>query len=117
MIFKRLNEGFTEQEKETLIEDITEEHNDNMNEVDQVRELLTSEGFEEQRKLNGVAFVKEIDNVIRAQMYIDTTKFNYSCYVNYENEDNEVTSDFQMGGQINSVLSAAERLLKELQEV
>ena len=109
-VIEKLNESL---DGEELLEDVTDKRNEQLQELDEVRELLTSQGFKEERKLNGVAFVNDTQDYIKAQMYVDTTNFNYSCYVNYDNEETESTSDFSLGGTIDSMLTAARRLLRE----
>ena len=98
-----------------LVEDVQEERNKNLELLDEVRQLLTEEDFEEERKLNGVAFTKtfEIDGLeFRAQMYIDTTTFDYTTYVQAEQDTN--STNYTSKGSVDKLLTAAKRFVFEI---
>jgi hypothetical protein len=99
-----------------LLEDIQEQHAEEQSTLDEVRQLLLDADFDEEKKLNGVAFVKEYDEdevSIKAQMYIDTTSFDYSCYVS-SSSDEENKSDFSSKGKYDTLVTAAKRLIFEV---
>ena len=103
---------------ENLLEDIKEEHQEEQRILDEVRFLFQEHDFDEQKKLNGVAFVKSINTDyfnIEAQMYIDTSNFSYSCYLSSDDEIN--TSNFSSKGEFDNIIKAANRLVSELNNI
>lgn len=98
-----------------ILEDVQEEHKEQQEILKEVRDLLLDEEFEEEKKLNGVSFNKTInigENTIRAQFYVDTTTFNYSSYVQSDTEIGD--TNFSSKGGIEGIISAAKRLVFEL---
>ena len=98
-----------------LVEDVQEERNKNLELLDEVRQLLTEEEFKEEKKLNGVAFTKtfEIDGLeFRAQMYIDTTTFDYTTYVQEERDRN--STNYTSKGTVDKLVTAAKRFVFEI---
>ena len=111
---KIINEDLSKEEE--LLEDIQAEYDEKQETLDEVRQMLLDEDFEEEEQLNGVAFVKEIDEEgfnIKAQMYVDTTTFDYSCYVSTSTGD-ENKNDFSSKGQYDNLVRAAKRLIFEV---
>ena len=98
-----------------LLEDVKEEYKEQQEVLDEVRTILTDAEFEESKKLNGVAFVKEFeieDISIKAQMYVDTTTYEYSCYIS--STDNVNISNFSSKGEFDNLITAAKRLVFEM---
>lgn len=98
-----------------LVEDIQEERNKNLELLDEVRQILIEEEFEEERKLNGVAFTKTFDiNGLRftAQFYVDTTTFDYSTYV--QEERDERSANYTSKGKVDNLVIAAKRFVFEI---
>lgn len=98
-----------------LVEDVQEERNKNLDLLDQVRQLLVEEDFEEERKLNGIAFTKtfEIDGLeFRAQLYVDTTTFDYTTYV--QEEHDKRSANYTSKGNVDNLVNAAKRFVFEI---
>ena len=100
---------------EQIVEDVQEEYKEQQETLDQVREILTKEQFEEEKKLNGIAFTKVIEEEgysIKAQMYVDTTTFDYSTYISSEDEKGD--TNFSSKGKYDGLITAAKRLVFEI---
>lgn len=114
MKFKfRLTEAYEEDPQ--LVEDVKEARNEKLEILDEVREILTKEEFEEERKLNGIAFTKtfDIDGLeFRAQMYIDTTTFDYTTYV--QEEQDKSSTNYTSKGDYTKLFNAAKRFVFEV---
>ena len=98
-----------------LVEDVQEERNKNLELLDEVRQILTQEDFEEERKLNGVAFTKtfDIDGLeFRAQFYVDTTTFDYTTYV--QEEEDKRSANYTSKGTVDKLVTAAKRFVFEI---
>jgi hypothetical protein len=113
--FKLIESALTKEEKEAILEDVQEMHDEEQATLEEVREILTTEGFEESTKLNGVAFTKtleEKDYSIKAQFYVDTTTFDYSTYISTEN--NKGDTNFSSKGKYENIVPAAKRFVFEV---
>lgn len=102
-----------------LVEDLQEDLQDRQAEreevLQQVREKLEQEDFIEQKKMNGIAFSKNIqkDNyTLIAQFYIDTTTYDYSAYISTDENDN--TSDYSLKGKFEDIINGASKLVHQL---
>lgn len=98
-----------------IIEAVSQEHNENMKVVEEVRQLLTDARFTEEQKLNGIAFIKESSTEeydLKAQMYIDTSNFSYSCYITTEDDDTNI--NFSSKGNSDGILAIANKLITEI---
>ena len=112
MKFKLVN-GLNESvESDTLIEDITETANENRQVIEAIRKLLTEQGFEEEKKLNGIAFTQKTKEpiVITSQFYIDTTDLSHEAYIN--SEDETFDSSYSNKGTEDSIEKAAALFIK-----
>lgn len=98
-----------------LVEDVQEERNEKLQLLDEVREILSKEDFEETKELNGIAFTKilNIDGMeFRAQMYIDTTTFDYTTYVQEEHDNS--STNYTSKGDYTKMVPAARRFVFEI---
>lgn len=98
-----------------LIEDVQEARNEKLDLLDEVREILTNEDFKEEKKLNGIAFTKtfKVDGLqFRAQMYIDTTTFDYTTYV--QEEQDTSSTNYTSKGDYTKMVNAAKRFVFEI---
>lgn len=101
--------------EDTILEDIQEDRKEKEAILDEVRDIMSNEDFTESKELNGISFVKEIKGdefTIKAQLYVDTTTYEYSTYVQSTAENND--SNFSSKGTHNSLVSAANRLVFEI---
>lgn len=113
---KRINESLTE-EQETLIEDVQDNAHEQQRIIDDIRKLLTEQEFEEEEKLNGIAFTQEVNKPVEliAQFYVDTTDLSHSSYI--KSDDKSFSSNYSNKGEKDSLQKAAALFVKEFIEV
>lgn len=103
---------------EDLQEDLQEEHKEQERIIKYVSDELTSRDFTTTNKLNGISFNKEIskDNVsIICQFYIDTTSFDYSSYIKFDDETNE--SNYSNKGTFDNVENGLKQFIFQLEGI
>ena len=103
------------EEDPQLVEDVQEAKNEKLELLDEVRKILSKEDFEEEKKLNGIAFTKtfNVDGLqFRAQMYIDTTTFDYTTYV--QEEQDTSSTNYTSKGDYTKMVPAARRFVFEI---
>ena len=103
------------EEDPQLVEDVQEARNEKLDLLDEVREILSKEDFEEEKKLNGIAFTKtfNVDGLeFSAQMYIDTTTFDYTTYV--QEEQDTSSTNYTSKGDYTKMVPAARRFVFEI---
>ena len=103
------------EEDPQLVEDVQEARNEKLDLLDEVRKILSKEDFEEEKKLNGIAFTKtfNVDGLeFRAQMYIDTTTFDYTTYV--QEEQDTSSTNYTSKGDYTKMVPAARRFVFEI---
>lgn len=113
---KHLNESLTK-EQETLIEDVQENAEEEKHIIDEIRKLITEQGFEEEEKLNGIAFTQEVSKPVEliAQFYVDTTDLSHSSYI--KSEDESFASNYSNKGHKDSIQKAAALFIKEFIDI
>lgn len=113
---KHLNESLTK-EQETLIEDVQENAEEEKHIIDEIRKLITEQGFEEEEKLNGIAFTQEVNKPVEliAQFYVDTTDLSHSSYI--KSEDESFASNYSNKGHKDSIQKAAALFIKEFIDI
>lgn len=116
---KLLNESLNEslEEKDTLIEDITDTAHEEQRIIDDIRKLLTEQGFEEEKKLNGLAFTQELNKPVQliAQFYVDTTDLSHSSYI--KSDDENFINNYSTKGEKDSLQKSAALFVNEFIQV
>lgn len=101
-----------------LEEDLQDRHREQDKILDTVRDTLLDRDFEEKRKLNGVSFNKTIEaddyNII-CQFYVDTTTFNYSAYINTNQDTTE--SNYANKGEVDTLERGLNQFLFQLEGI
>lgn len=101
----RLNEDIlTEEELENEMNKKTEEREHILLFAN---DLFTDAGFEKEATANYITFTQESDTY-KALFSIDTTTFNYKCYVTTEE------SNYNKTGSMSGIESAAHKFLEEV---
>jgi hypothetical protein len=112
---KKLTESLID--NETLIEDVQDTANEEKRIIDDIRKLLTEQGFEEEEKLNGIAFTQELSKPTKliAQFYIDTTDLSHSSYIKEDEES--LTNNYSTKGQKDSLQKSAALFVNEFVQI
>lgn len=108
----KLTESINEDELQVRLQ---EDYEEEQSILSQVREILSKEEFEEEEKLNGIAFHKDYDKdgyIFHAQFYVDTTTYEYSAYISTDDDNN--VSNFSIRGNKNNILDALSKLMYQL---
>ena len=101
----RLNEDIlTEEELENEMDKKAEEREEVLLAA---TDLFDDAGFEKEATANYITFTQE-SNTYKALFSIDTTTFNYKCYVTTDN------SNYNKTGSMNGIESAAHKFLEEV---
>lgn len=77
-------------------------------------DVLHDAGFETTSNVNSIDYIQDGENY-KALFSIDTTTFNYKCYVTVETEDNEST--YSAKGTIEQIESAVTKFLSAVADV
>lgn len=84
-----------------------------------VQDVLIENGFEVDKKLNGVSFIHTYESdgaIYECQFYLDTSSKSYSSYVT-SNEDGVKQSTFQQKGPLLEAKQAVDKLIKYLMTI
>ena len=101
---------------EDLESDLKSEKSQENEVIAYVQDMLMENGFEVDKKLNGVSFTHTYENddaIYDCQFYMDTSSKTYSSYVT-SNEDGVKQSTFQQKGPILEAKTAVDKLIKYL---
>ena len=102
-------------DEEQLQAQLQEDYEHEQSILEQVRDMLTAEDFEETRELNGVSFKKEFNKdefTFNAQFYVDTTTFEYSAYITTDDENN--STSYSAKGDIDNIVPAVDKFINQL---
>ena len=112
---KKLTESL--KDNETLIEDVQDNANEEKRIIDDIRKLLTEQGFEEEEKLNGIAFTQELNKPtqLMAQFYVDTTDLSHSSYI--KSDEKDFTNNYSTKGDKDSLQKSAALFLNEFIQI
>ena len=106
-----MNQILTEEELQQEMDKKAEEREKALLYASQV---LHDAGFKTLTTANNINYEQEGENY-RALFSIDTTTFNYKCYVTVESEDNEST--YSAKGTIDQIENAVTKFLSEVADV
>lgn len=92
-----------------------DKHKEKQETLSQLAGLFSGHGFDKVNKLNGIAYVKEVEGQeesLKAQMYIDTTSLEYSIYITTTRKNGN--TNLSSKGDAEDILEAAQNFISEI---
>ncbi|MDD6203927.1 MAG: hypothetical protein PUC05_02890 [Firmicutes bacterium] len=100
------------------LEDIQADYTNKKEQLEEIKKFFYDADFLEYTKPNGIAFEKNLEeeeNSYKAQFYIDTTAYTYSCYITTDTTASQVS--YSSKGDFSNLLPAVSRFLDELNKI
>jgi len=100
------------------LEDIQADYANKQAQLEEIKKIFYEADFLEYNKPNGIAFEKDLDdeeNNYKAQFYIDTTAYVYSCYITVTTGASQV--NYASKGDFSNLIPAVNRFLDELNKI